>query len=114
MLHRLRDLAGQQAAFQQVARGRGRLVENKLVVRKGFAVLHPDYRSSGIYGWDVLVAMREAILTAAQGYIVTIGIQPTHASTGSPFFWAGFQRRVRAMSRASPRAIDGCLVRNHA
>src|SRR5207237_8054293 len=25
----------------------------------------------------------------------------THASTGSPFFWAGFQRRVLAMSSAS-------------
>src|SRR3989449_11162687 len=25
----------------------------------------------------------------------------THASTGSPFFWAGFQRRVFAMSSAS-------------
>src|SRR5947209_12301959 len=25
----------------------------------------------------------------------------THASTGSPFFWAGFQRRFLAMSKAS-------------
>ncbi|KNC19675.1 mannose-1-phosphate guanylyltransferase [Arthrobacter sp. RIT-PI-e] len=34
-------------------------------------------------------AVREAILTAAQGYIVTIGIQPTHASTGFGYIRAG-------------------------
>ena len=34
-------------------------LEWQMWAAKGFAVLHPDYRSSGIYGWDVLVAMRE-------------------------------------------------------
>ncbi|CEA07421.1 Mannose-1-phosphate guanylyltransferase RfbM [Arthrobacter saudimassiliensis] len=34
-------------------------------------------------------AVREAILTAARGYIVTIGIQPTHPSTGFGYIRAG-------------------------
>lgn len=34
-------------------------------------------------------AVREAILTAAQGYIVTIGIRPTHPSTGFGYIRAG-------------------------
>ncbi|KAD3515167.1 mannose-1-phosphate guanylyltransferase [Arthrobacter yangruifuii] len=34
-------------------------------------------------------AVREAVHTAAQGYIVTIGIQPTHASTGFGYIRAG-------------------------
>ena len=34
-------------------------------------------------------AVREAVYTAAQGYIVTIGIQPTHPSTGFGYIRAG-------------------------
>jgi dipeptidyl aminopeptidase/acylaminoacyl peptidase len=34
-------------------------LEWQMWAARGFAVLHPDYRSSGIYGWDVLIAMRE-------------------------------------------------------
>ena len=34
-------------------------------------------------------AVREAVHTAAQGYIVTIGIQPTHPSTGFGYIRAG-------------------------
>jgi mannose-1-phosphate guanylyltransferase len=34
-------------------------------------------------------AVREAIHTAAQGYIVTIGIEPTHPSTGFGYIRAG-------------------------
>ena len=34
-------------------------------------------------------AVREAILTAARGYIVTIGIRPTHPSTGFGYIRAG-------------------------
>lgn len=41
-------------------------------------------------------AVREAIHTAAQGYIVTIGIKPTHASTGFGYIRAG-----------EPLAVDG-------
>ncbi|MCQ2001648.1 mannose-1-phosphate guanylyltransferase [Arthrobacter zhaoxinii] len=39
-------------------------------------------------------AVREAIHTAAQGYIVTIGIEPTHPSTGFGYICAGGQLRV--------------------
>ncbi|MDM7990575.1 mannose-1-phosphate guanylyltransferase [Arthrobacter sp. zg-Y877] len=39
-------------------------------------------------------AVREAVHTAAQGYIVTIGIQPTHASTGFGYIRAGEQLQV--------------------
>ncbi|UWX97897.1 sugar phosphate nucleotidyltransferase [Arthrobacter zhaoxinii] len=39
-------------------------------------------------------AVREAIHTAAQGYIVTIGIEPTHPSTGFGYICAGEQLLV--------------------
>ncbi|MCC3272875.1 sugar phosphate nucleotidyltransferase [Arthrobacter zhangbolii] len=39
-------------------------------------------------------AVREAVHTAAQGYIVTIGIQPTHPSTGFGYIRAGAQLKV--------------------
>ncbi|MCQ1947747.1 MULTISPECIES: mannose-1-phosphate guanylyltransferase [unclassified Arthrobacter] len=39
-------------------------------------------------------AVREAVHTAAQGYIVTIGIEPTHPSTGFGYIRAGEQLRV--------------------
>ncbi|MCC9175293.1 mannose-1-phosphate guanylyltransferase [Arthrobacter sp. zg-Y179] len=39
-------------------------------------------------------AVREAVHTAAQGYIVTIGIEPTHPSTGFGYIRAGDQLRV--------------------
>lgn len=39
-------------------------------------------------------AVREAIHTAAEGYIVTIGIEPTHPSTGFGYIRAGRQLNV--------------------
>ena len=39
-------------------------------------------------------AVREAVHTAAQGFIVTIGIQPTHPSTGFGYIRAGEQLNV--------------------
>ncbi|MCC9205324.1 mannose-1-phosphate guanylyltransferase [Arthrobacter sp. zg-Y769] len=39
-------------------------------------------------------AVREAVHTAAQGYVVTIGIEPTHPSTGFGYIRAGDQLRV--------------------
>jgi mannose-1-phosphate guanylyltransferase len=48
-------------------------------------------------------AVREAIHTAAQGYIVTIGIQPTHASTGFGYIRAG--DRLDVEGAPSARAV---------
>ncbi len=39
-------------------------------------------------------AVRQAVHTAAQGYIVTIGIQPTHPSTGFGYIRAGRQLEI--------------------
>lgn len=45
-------------------------------------------------------AVREAILTAATGRIVTIGIQPTHPSTGFGYIKAGEPQQVAGAPRA--------------
>ena len=46
-------------------------------------------------------AVREAVHTAAQGYIVTIGIQPTHPSTGFGYIRAGEPLKVAGAPSAA-------------
>ena len=46
-------------------------------------------------------AVREAVHTAAQGYIVTIGIQPTHPSTGFGYIRAGDPLKVAGAPSAA-------------
>ncbi|AUZ86763.1 mannose-1-phosphate guanylyltransferase [Arthrobacter agilis] len=48
-------------------------------------------------------AVREAIQTAARGYIVTIGIKPTHASTGFGYIRAG--ESLASAGAPSARAV---------
>lgn len=45
-------------------------------------------------------AVREAIITAATGRIVTIGIQPTHPSTGFGYIRAGENHQIEGAPRA--------------